>query len=73
MKNNTSLANFMIEDGQVLRSIYNYIQSTYDEIEGKEFEFDQVIYTNRLDFYKSIHEGVRLLIEHELESLKEQS
>jgi len=73
MENNTSLAKFMLEDGQVLRSIYNYIQSTYDEIEGKEFEFDEITYTNRMDFYNSVLEGVRILISHEAERLRGQS
>jgi hypothetical protein len=63
-----TLAEFMLEDGQALRSIYNYLQLSYEQIEGKTLEFDEYAYTNELQFYKTVQEAVRILIEHTAEN-----
>ena len=59
-----TLAEFMLEDGQALRSIYNYLQESYDQIEGKTLEFDECAYTDELQFYKTVQEALCILIEH---------
>ena len=68
METTKTLAEFMIEDGQALRSVYNYLQSTYDDIKGKILEFDDFAYNDEIEFYKTVQEAVRILIEHEREN-----
>lgn len=68
METTKTLAEFMIEDGQALRSVYNYLQSTYYDIKGKVLEFDDFAYNDEIEFYKTVQEAVRILIEHEREN-----
>lgn len=68
METTKTLAEFMIEDGQALRSVYNYLQSTYYDIKEKVLEFDDFAYNDKIEFYKTVQEAVRILIEHEREN-----
>jgi hypothetical protein len=75
MKNTkTQLANEIIEGGQPLREIQNYLSETYDDIKQVEL-FDRT-FTDRIQFIKFIQEVVcpsmiKSLEEWKLDQLKE--
>jgi hypothetical protein len=52
----TELANTIIEDGQPLRAIHNYLSETFDGIKQQEL-FDRT-FTDRIEFIKFIQEVV---------------
>ena len=52
----TELANCIIEDGQPLRAVQNYLSNTFDEIKDREL-FDRT-FTDRVEFIKFIQDAV---------------
>ena len=50
------LAKVIIEDGQPLRAIHNYLSDTFDEVKHKEL-FDRT-FTDRIEFIKFIQDAV---------------
>lgn len=48
------LADYAIEDGQMIRPFHNFFSELYDEIKGREFNFEQGKFTDRIDFLKHL-------------------
>lgn len=46
----TELANIIIEDGQVLRAIHNYLSDTYEDIQKSNSELLDTKFNSRTDF-----------------------
>ena len=65
----TELAKDMIEDGQPFRSIFEYLNSTYDDIKGKEFFAGQV-FNDRIEFMEYIQKCVCTGLIHSLNEWK---
>lgn len=63
----TEFAKEMIEDGQSIRSIFNYLSNTYDGIENVEL-FDAK-FTDRETFYKFIIGVCNIMIEANKEEM----
>ena len=63
----TELAKYIIEDGQPLRAVQNYLSSTFDGIKDKEL-FDRT-FTDRTEFIKFIKDAVCPML---IEALSEQ-
>ena len=69
MENNkTQLANEIIEGGQPLREIHNYLSETYDGIKHIEL-FDRT-FTDRIEFIKFIQKVVCPMMIESLEEWK---
>jgi len=69
MENNkTQLANQIIDDGQPLRAIHNYLSETYDDVKHVEL-FDRT-FTDRINFIKFIQEVVCPMMIESLEEWK---
>lgn len=56
-QNMTELAQIIIEDGQPLRAIYNYLMDTFDGIKNKEL-FAVEPFKDRIDFARYVGEVV---------------
>lgn len=57
------LADIAIQDGQNLRPFADFLSVLYDEIKGREFSFDETIFTDRIEFYEHIKGVCEYLIE----------
>jgi len=55
MKN--QFAKYIIEDGQAIRPIVNYINNVYDEIKNKKL-FDGTIFKDRIEFLEHVKNAI---------------
>ncbi len=66
-KEKTELAKTIIEDGQSIRSVWNYLSLTFDDIEN--LQLDDCKFTDRQDFYQHIKNTVDMMINADNEQL----
>jgi hypothetical protein len=62
------MSEYMKEDGQTMRGVLTYLQSTYEDVEGHEFEFDKMVFNNQLEFF----EFVRDVCNYQVNSIKDE-
>lgn len=61
----TELTKEIIEDGQLLRALWNYLDKTYESFEEVNLTdgFEPVKFESKLDFYEFIHDVTTHMIE----------
>lgn len=64
----TELSKIIIEDGQPLRAIHNYLLETFDGVKQKEL-FDRT-FTDKIEFIRFIQDGVCPMMIEVLEEIK---
>jgi hypothetical protein len=60
------LSTIALQDGQIIRPFYNYLQETFEQIKGKEFTFDEVKFENEREFYTHLKGVINLMLSTEL-------
>lgn len=58
----TNLAKEILNDGQTIRPIWNYIHDTFNEIKGKKTGDEDFSFNDRIEFYEHCKEVLDMMI-----------
>lgn len=69
--NITELTSYALDDGQITRSIWNYLLKTFEGLKNEQFTFDEYAFTDRIAFLQEVKDTCELMIDSEKEDKKD--